>query len=1546
MIGTSLSSASAAAPPVVVVSANFDDGTLGQLQQSGNPTFEYVAEGAGRALSVSGRVNSWDGVSSAEGVFEAGTEYTLSARVRLPAGSAPTTAHFTGFNGVANPDGVYTWVGDTPVTADAWTTVTGTYTLPAGSVPAKSKVTLEVGGAAPWPAFLLDDVLVTRAAPTPPPTTTVVSANFDDGTLGQLQQSGNPTFEYVAEGAGRALSVSGRVNSWDGVSSAEGVLEAGTEYTLSARVRLPAGSAPTTAHFTGFNGVANPDGVYTWVGDTPVTADAWTTVTGTYTLPAGSVPAKSKVTLEVGGAAPWPAFLLDDVVVSRPGSSPGDGWAPDLTGFVPGGAVSPTASPVTTARTVEGATRTAALTFDDGPDGAHTDGLLDFLAANDVQATFCVIGQNVKASGGAALLRRIVSEGHAVCNHGTGYADMGGWTKAQVEADLRENLATIRTALGDPTAKVPYFRAPNGSWGQTAAVAVALGMQPLAVTNTIEDWSTQDEATLTANLRAAMKDGQVVLVHDGGGDRAASVAATRTVVAERLAAGWTFTLPTGGADGSYVPSRSIDADFEDGTSQGWSGRDVGNGPPTVEIVEPGHASRYAARISDRAGHGEGLIADVTGIFEGGATYDFSAWIKFEEGGTPGDVSLTADVDSSYPNLVQLTGMANDWVQVSGTFAMPPYTTSARLYFETHYAGGNTSTFLVDDITFTQRPDPVIQKDLPALFDSVDVPLGVAVDARETQRSAAELLNQHFEQVTAENSMKPENWYNGRTFAPNAQTEAMMDYAVANDLRVYGHVLVWHAQTPAWFFQDEASQPLPVNAASAEIVRQRMETHIENVAKWIHDEYGAFGSPTNPVVGWDVVNEVISDGSTPDGMRESPWHTYLGEEFVDRAFEYADKYVNDAYHAGGEAPRIALFINDYNSELTSKQDRYYRLVTDLIERGVPIDGVGHQFHVSLSLPVSLLDGALARFSGLGLQQAVTEFDVTAGATTDEELRHALFIEQGYYYRDAFKVFQKYEEQMFSITVWGLYDARSWRNADGGPLPFDEGMQAKPAYYGIVDAELPARVRTAHAFAGDVALDADATSDVAWQQLPLTLVDGEVAGFQARWSTDHLTVFVAAQDGYDTVEIQVGDKEYVIARDSSGTDRVVTDTADGWAAVVRLPVTVEQGDVVDFDLRAVEGDTVAGWNTPGHLGELRLVEPLSTVAVAKAASAPALDGEVDAVWQQAATVSTGKQVVGTAGAAATVRTLWQDNRLFVLADVVDPTVDAEDAFEIFLDAGNFKNVTYRYDDLHVGIDRSGTVAVLRGDQGFHANRVESEVVRTATGYRVEASFDMLDQYVGLGTFHGLDFQVTDAVDGEQVAAATWADPIGTGDESTQRWGVAQLVAAPTPPTEGVKPELWLSSSSVKPGGAVKVDLTGFMPGDTVTIALGNGVTAAGGLGGVGAAAVAPAGTTALGSVVVAADGTAALTVTVPLRTVAGTYLVVAAVEGEVVAEGALTVLAAAPAAPDAAAGRGALATTGTGVAPGLLGLLALLTGSVLVVVHHRLRPGSGVHRAPRR
>jgi endo-1,4-beta-xylanase len=193
--------------------------------------------------------------------------------------------------------------------------------------------------------------------------------------------------------------------------------------------------------------------------------------------------------------------------------------------------------------TVQGEGLVAALTFDDGPNDADTAELLDFLGDRGIRAVFAIVGQRVLDPGGEELLRRIVDEGHVLCNHSTFHHDMGEWGADEIRDDLARTLEIVRSVV--PGAEVPFWRAPNGSWGGTREVAVELGMQPLDVINAIGDWAEQDPDVLEARLWEVLTRDQLLLMHDGGGDRSGTVAAVKRFVDEAVSDGWEFTLPLG-----------------------------------------------------------------------------------------------------------------------------------------------------------------------------------------------------------------------------------------------------------------------------------------------------------------------------------------------------------------------------------------------------------------------------------------------------------------------------------------------------------------------------------------------------------------------------------------------------------------------------------------------------------------------------------------------------------------------------------------------------------------------------------------------------------------------------------------------------------------------------------------------------------------------------------------------------------------------------------------------------------------------------------------
>jgi len=859
---------------------------------------------------------------------------------------------------------------------------------------------------------------------------------------------------------------------------------------------------------------------------------------------------------------------------------------------------------------------------------------------------------------------------------------------------------------------------------------------------------------------------------------------------------------SGSTPGAGTGAVLVDANFADDFG-GWQAHaGSGDGPPTIKLVDAdGAADGKAVLITDRKAEGDGIEIAANGLLKAGVKYNLEARVKFADSQEAGDMTFSfhqvLDGKQDWLNPVQIPGVSNsEWTEVSASFTLAPFDTG-EVYFEAKYGSGITSDFLVDSVTITQAEAPQVQ-DLPGIKDAVDFPLGVAIDNRETSGAAADLLTRHFGQITGENHMKPEAWYSedaAHTFGLNPQAADLMAFAQDNDLRMYGHVLVWHSQTPDWFFQDDTGRQLTNSDADQAFMRDRMRNHINNVAKALSDDYGLFGSADNPLVAFDVVNEVVADGTeNADGLRRSPWFDILGEQYIDLAFQYADEAFNHTYADPAATRPVALFINDYNTEQSGKQQRYHDLVARLLERGVPVDGVGHQFHVSLATPISALDGALTAFQDLPVKQAVTEFDVPTGTPVTQ----ANLIEQGHFIKDAFDVFNKHADDLFSVTVWGLTDGRSWRNDSGAPLLFDNDYQAKPAYFGAVGgAQLAPLVRTATVF-GPAAADTSAASSE-WSRLPLNQI-GEAGSFGLRWVDGELLAFVQISDDSPASSDQVtftldgqivtvnrlAEKSFAAAAAPAASSEVL-ETEGGYVVVAHLPLDgAKQGDTALFDVSITDGATTTGWNSPGALGVLTLAEALSYHGVTQAPSAPAIDGDVDAMWADVTAVSTGKTVEGTPSAVGQAKLLWLGETLYVLAEVTDPIVDVsgsdpwiQDSVELYVDRGNAKNGSYREDDMQLRISANNALSFGSGaSEDVQRSRITSATVRTDSGYRVEAAVD-LGESGGVGTFQGFDFQINDASNGSRTAITNWADPTGSGYLSTAHWGVLELLPAQTAP-----------------------------------------------------------------------------------------------------------------------------------------------------------------------
>jgi GH35 family endo-1,4-beta-xylanase len=306
-------------------------------------------------------------------------------------------------------------------------------------------------------------------------------------------------------------------------------------------------------------------------------------------------------------------------------------------------------------------------------------------------------------------------------------------------------------------------------------------------------------------------------------------------------------------------------------------------------------------------------------------------------------------------------------------------------------------------------------------------MGTAVKAElldsATEPQYTTVLTTHFDLLVAEYQMKWGTTQATRgqfNFAPGDQIVA---FASRHGMMVKGHTLIWHQSLPAWVTALAPAEVGPVLDAQIAAV----------VGHWKGKLYA-----------WDVVNEAITDDGA--GYRSSIWFQHLGAAFIERAFRAAR----------AADPAAQLLYNDYGGEaLNTKSNRIYTLVRDLKNAGVPIDGVGLQFHVNGAAPPPLADVAtnLDRLIALGLTVNFSEIDVRVAdvpGTQAEKLAR-----QRTLYHDIIALCAA-RPQCHSASTWGITDKYTWIDMQYGaghmPLPFDVNYAAKPAVAGVIDAWL--------------------------------------------------------------------------------------------------------------------------------------------------------------------------------------------------------------------------------------------------------------------------------------------------------------------------------------------------------------------------------------------------------------------------------------------------------------------------------------------------------------
>jgi endo-1,4-beta-xylanase len=309
-------------------------------------------------------------------------------------------------------------------------------------------------------------------------------------------------------------------------------------------------------------------------------------------------------------------------------------------------------------------------------------------------------------------------------------------------------------------------------------------------------------------------------------------------------------------------------------------------------------------------------------------------------------------------------------------------------------------------------------------------MGVAVSAARLNDSNFTQAAKEFNFITPENEMKWDTTEPSRGTFNYGPGDQVVNFASQNNMKVKGHTLVWHNQLPNW-----------VNNVAAAEMQAVMVNHITQLMTHYKGKMYA----------WDVVNEAwettVKKGDGTATLGKDAFSTKIGETFIDLAFQTARQVDPDAL----------LFYNDYATEgINAKSDAVYNMVKSMLERKIPIDGVGIQTHIGTpnDTPTAAeVTENIQRLTDLGLKVMISEMDVNGCDGYTDAQTAAI-------YHDIIAACTS-NPGCTAVTLWGISDKDSWLNSFGEancngkapkPLLWDNNYQKKPAYSSTLDALL--------------------------------------------------------------------------------------------------------------------------------------------------------------------------------------------------------------------------------------------------------------------------------------------------------------------------------------------------------------------------------------------------------------------------------------------------------------------------------------------------------------
>ncbi len=440
---------------------------------------------------------------------------------------------------------------------------------------------------------------------------------------------------------------------------------------------------------------------------------------------------------------------------------------------------------------------------------------------------------------------------------------------------------------------------------------------------------------------------------------------------------------------------------------------------------------------------------------GGTKYDYSVMVKADTDETFRLNLMYKDMDTDEATTVELDSVdakAGEWTELSANFKAPSNTYEYELTITTD----TVNDFVFDNVVITTKDKKGLEANaadgtgLKDAFNGYGFRVGNILNGGTIRNSAitANFLKD-YNAIECENETKPD-----ATLVQNGSTDtnikvslnscaAIADFAEKNGLAFRGHTLVWHSQTPEWFFKDGFNTG--GNWVSSSVMDKRLESYIKGMFSAFASQY-----PSLNLYSYDVCNECISDDSNRTanngGAREpgygngkSPWvQVYGSNAFIEKAFTYARKY----------APAdCKLFYNDYNEYWDHKRDSIINTILKPLSAKGVLDGMGMQSHIDASYngfsgTVNYLK-AMDMFLDLGIEVHASEIDISLdnGQTLNDQADKYEAI-----FKHAMEVNTKgtHPGRVTLLQVWGPNDANTWISGDKSPTLYDKNNQPKAAY----------------------------------------------------------------------------------------------------------------------------------------------------------------------------------------------------------------------------------------------------------------------------------------------------------------------------------------------------------------------------------------------------------------------------------------------------------------------------------------------------------------------